>query len=328
MIEIRVITYKRPKLLERALRSLIVQTHTDWRAVVFDDSSDFESQAVVASLDDSRIEARCNPCNLGMVLNLSQAFSAKAFFPISTHACILEDDNAFEPGWLAENLKVISRIKHAVMVRNYHVVDVMNDGSFTPNPEEPMRHLYGDSAREIPFDERIKEAFFNFTLGTSCYFWKLNAGVDLSYPGERLHGPVMEAGRALTFKQPCWYEPHPHSLFSRFINKNQTPRTETPASTRQRRLAKVSEFEFTKHLCRAWKIEFKRSMNEIIESAMIRKRTEGLDALQRLAEAGCWQAWQHLPNNRCRIAAAKALAVGLLYRRSWSAFNEKALVHS
>jgi glycosyltransferase involved in cell wall biosynthesis len=144
LVEIRVTTYKRPKLLERALRSLIAQTETDWRAVVLDDSSGFESQAVVESLADSRIEARCNPSNLGMVLNFSQAFSPEAFFRNSTHACILEDDNAFDSEWLEKNLQAMSSHPCRVMTRNYRVVDVCSNGDIHPTSHLPMRDLYGD----------------------------------------------------------------------------------------------------------------------------------------------------------------------------------------
>ena len=47
--EVRVPTYRRPELLERCLKSLIAQTHENWRAIVLDDSPEREGEAVLAA---------------------------------------------------------------------------------------------------------------------------------------------------------------------------------------------------------------------------------------------------------------------------------------
>ncbi|MEQ1751192.1 MAG: glycosyltransferase family A protein [Prosthecobacter sp.] len=320
MIEIRVITYKRPKLLERALLSLIAQTYADWRAVVLDDSTGFESQIVIEGLGDSRIETRCNLQNLGMVLNLSQAFSSEAFFQNSTHACILEDDNALDSEWLEKNLQAMSSHPCRVMTRNYRVVDVGSNGDIHPTSHLPMRDLYGDTSRYLTYEDRIREAFFNFTVGTSCYFWDLRSGVDLSIKQETVHGQLIENIRGTCFRDSCWYESEPLSTFSRFVDKSQTPRGETPGNARRRRIAKISEIQFTRHLMRTWTAELGRTVREIISDAEHRK--DGPEAIQHLAEAGYLPAFFRLRNKRSKLAAVKAWLVGALYWRAWRQINQ------
>lgn len=322
MVEIRVITYKRPHLLLRALNSILSQTDTKWRAVVFDDSRDFESKAVVEALGDSRIEARQNPRNFGMVGNLSQAFESEALFHGSTHACILEDDNAFDPQWLEANLRAMSTHPCRVMCRNYRVVDVLPDGTLQPTSREPMREIYGDSSRYLDYQERIKEAFFSFTIGTSCFFWDVRSGIDLSITCEQVHGQLIEPIRSTCFRDPCWYEPEPLSSFSRFLDKSQTPRGETKSSTIRRRIAKVSEIMFTRHLMLTWQDEFRRPMDEILSAAAL--RVDGDLALQHLAEARCMAAFSRLKGGHRRIAAVKSWLVGLLYRSAWRNVNSSA----
>jgi len=326
MVEIRVITYKRPRLLERALRSLQSQTYSHWRAVVYDDSRDFESREVVQALGDPRITVRQNPRNLGMIANLSQAFAAAPVFPEATHACILEDDNAFDPAWLEQNLVEMAAHPCRVMCRNYRSVDIHPDGSFQPTSHEPMRELYGSVSRYLPFEERVKEAFFTYTIGTCCYFWQLDAQVDLSADCEKSNGPLIEPVRAISFRDPCWYAVEPLSDFSRFIDKTQTPRGETPASTRKRRAAKVSEVLFTRRLLDLWRKDCGRPVAEIVELAV--SRADGLDALERLASAGSLPALMSLAAKTRRsrlLPVAKTWCVAALYRRAWASAGNRVV---
>ena len=55
LCEIRVPTYRRPELLERAMRSLQAQTQRDWVALVMDDSPEREGAQAVKKLGDGRI---------------------------------------------------------------------------------------------------------------------------------------------------------------------------------------------------------------------------------------------------------------------------------
>lgn len=318
MIEIRVITYKRPQLLLRALQSIVRQTETNWRAVVYDDSGDFESKSVVESLGDSRITVRQNPRNLGMIANLSQAFAVAPVFANATHACILEDDNAFSADLLERNLQDMAAHPCRVMCRNYRTVDVLPNGSLHPTDIEPMRELYGSESRFLTFEDRAREAFFSYTIGTCCYFWKLNANVDLSADCEKSNGPLIEPVRAVSHRDPCWYAAEPLLDFSRFLDKSQTPRSETPSSTRKRRAAKVSEVLFSRLLLHLWQKELGRPLREIMDLA--NSRPDGVEAIERLASAGSISALGHLWQRHDLKAIKrvfKTWMVTLLYKQEW-----------
>src|SRR6516164_3140408 len=94
--EVRIPTYERPLLLRRAINSLQKQTYQSWKAIIFDDSASFDSQAVVRTIADDRICYVRNHERLGAAGNIDQCFS-----PISSldgdYACLLEDDNFWLP---------------------------------------------------------------------------------------------------------------------------------------------------------------------------------------------------------------------------------------
>jgi hypothetical protein len=321
-VEVRLITYRRPMLLDRALKSLQNQTISSWRAIVFDDSLQREGEEVVKHLNDDRIIYRPNAGNLGMVCNTSQAFSSSALVEGSQYACVLEDDNFYDPELLAENLRVMEQYNASVLARNYRIMEVGDDGCCALSPHQPMADLWGREAREISYEERIKEAFFSFVLGNLGYFWKLNRGVDLSVSEERLHGPVSETSRSISFKQPCWYEPIPLATFSRFLDKLQTPRGANPVSKKLRRVSSVSEIQLTKRLVAIWTRELKKSMKEIFQAA--ESRDEGPEAIQRLANAGCIPAYFKLERRKDWIVALKARCVSLLCHGDWDRLRRGA----
>lgn len=317
MVEVRLITYRRPLLLKRALECLRAQTYDQWQAVIFDDSPDQEGQDVVSRFQDARIHYRANPQNLGMVRNTSQAFAPTSYLNEAQFACVLEDDNLYDPELLAANIAALKMRPHAVLARNYRMVDVEEDGTETLNPDQPMMNKWGAHAREIGFEERLKEAFFSYTLGNLGYFWRLGVGIDLSIAEETLHGPVSEVSRAVAFDSPCWYEPQALAVFSRFVNKRQTPRAETSASVQQRRQAKCHEIQFTHRLIQLWTQTCGYPLTEILSAAKTHPNRD--EALQRLAEADCWPAWWALESHQARLAALKARLVFSLPSNRFSA---------
>jgi hypothetical protein len=97
-VRITVVTYRRPVLLERALRSLVAQTRPDWTAVVRnDDPDDPRPAAVVARVADPRITLAPADGRRGGAARFNQAFAAGP----EPFASLLEDDNWWEPGFLA-----------------------------------------------------------------------------------------------------------------------------------------------------------------------------------------------------------------------------------
>jgi glycosyltransferase involved in cell wall biosynthesis len=323
LVEVRVPTFRRPDLLLRALKSLLRQTWASWRAVVIDDSVGQEGAAVVTQLNDARIIYRPNATNLGRTDNLNFCFRADALLPGSTHACVLEDDNWYDPEWLAANLQSLFSTQAMVLLRNYRLYDVPPDGDILPNSDAVMATLYGDRPRWLTLEDRTRSSFFSYGVGNLAYLWCLNAGLDLSMSQEHFHVHVAETGRCVSFSGPCWFEPAPLASFSRFLDKRQTPSGESTSTTRRRRLAKVSEIAFTLRLRKIWETTLGLPLNPIILDAQ--DHPEGQTALLKLAESGSLKAFERLKTRSLKLAAFKSWFVFLLYFFRWRQANINSL---
>ena len=89
-------TYNRARLLPRAVRSVLCQTHSNLELIVIDDGSDDNTPATIASFDDPRVRAlrrersqlagnEENPRNLGVEAARGD------------YLCFLDDDDAYRP---------------------------------------------------------------------------------------------------------------------------------------------------------------------------------------------------------------------------------------
>jgi glycosyltransferase involved in cell wall biosynthesis len=111
-VRVYVVTYHRPYLLERALRSLLAQTHTDWVAEVLnDDPNDARVTALITRLGDTRIQLSQPPQRRGGTGNFNYAFRTIA----EPFCSILEDDNWWEPSFLATMLATLNRYPGVVL---------------------------------------------------------------------------------------------------------------------------------------------------------------------------------------------------------------------
>lgn len=98
LVTVYVITYRRPRLLARALGSLAGQTCARWQAlVVNDDPADGRVAEVVASCADPRIRLFEPVSRRGAAANFNLAFMERT----TPFAAILEDDNWWQPEFLA-----------------------------------------------------------------------------------------------------------------------------------------------------------------------------------------------------------------------------------
>jgi hypothetical protein len=127
-IRVYVVTYRRPKLLERALRSLIAQTHVGWIAEVLnDDPTDPRVSELIARLADRRIQLSQPSEHRGGTGNFNYAFRTVA----ESFSSILEDDNWWEPGFLATMLSALVRHPNvAIACGNERIWIEKNDGSW------------------------------------------------------------------------------------------------------------------------------------------------------------------------------------------------------
>src|SRR5215469_8347749 len=98
-------TFRRPKLLERALNSLVSQTFTDWLCEVHnDDPRDPFPGDLVRRIGDRRISVINHRENLGPIKSFNLFFKsvAEPFFSL------LEDDNWWEPNFLQVMVSTMS----------------------------------------------------------------------------------------------------------------------------------------------------------------------------------------------------------------------------
>lgn len=113
LVCIRLITFRRPQLLARALASVQAQTFADWTCEVHNnDPADPEPERQVARLGDARFRV-VNPAHrVGLVEAFNRAL-APAGEPFQT---VLEDDNWWEPTFLEKMLGVFRSYPAAQLV--------------------------------------------------------------------------------------------------------------------------------------------------------------------------------------------------------------------
>ena len=127
-VRICVVTYRRPALLERALRSLIAQTRPDWIAEVLnDDPSDSRPAELIAQIADSRISLALPLCHRGAAANFNQAFQHDP----APYAALLEDDNWWEPEFLETLIAALEqRPRIQIACSNERIWREQHDGTW------------------------------------------------------------------------------------------------------------------------------------------------------------------------------------------------------
>jgi glycosyltransferase involved in cell wall biosynthesis len=226
MFEIRIPTYKRPHLLKRALSSVIAQTMGDWRAIVLEDSPQNESVDVVNHFNDDRIEFRKCSRNRGVAGNLSYAFSPEPFCKGARYACVLEDDNYYQPRFLANATERLEESNLDVFCGNAQVAQLFENGTQIIQERYTMSQIYGHSIREIDIKERLR-AFLSggCVIGNLCLVWKLGKSIDLSVSGEQFSQIAQERLRAISWIEPMIFDPEPNAIWTNFADKETLDKT-------------------------------------------------------------------------------------------------------
>lgn len=205
--EARIPTYRRPEWLRRALDSLRSQTHSDWRAVVLDDSPDREAEAVVREIADERIAYRANAHRLGAAGNIDQAFSP-APFAGGDFVFILEDDAALRPECLRENLRVLAAHDAALLLRNQAIYA----GEPWRDTGETTRGEWLDAGRHEPLAIQAL-LFFMEGVSNGGLFWR--SGIDLTVGPSVSDAGLQELCRTLLVREPLVFASEPLAIFTR-----------------------------------------------------------------------------------------------------------------
>jgi glycosyltransferase involved in cell wall biosynthesis len=109
-------TYKRPKLLRRAIRRVLEQTYPHFKLCIYDDASGDDSHKVVDEFakNDSRIVYHCNEKNLGPQLNSALAIK-EVDNPFYTFCA---DDDVLLPQHLEHAMDGFKKYPQAVFASN------------------------------------------------------------------------------------------------------------------------------------------------------------------------------------------------------------------
>lgn len=100
-------TYRRPKLLRRAIRSVLAQTYPHFEVRVYDNASSDETAEVVAELAalDSRVKYHCHAENIGMVANFNYGLERVD----TPYFSVLSDDDVLLPNFYETTLPAFDK---------------------------------------------------------------------------------------------------------------------------------------------------------------------------------------------------------------------------
>jgi glycosyltransferase involved in cell wall biosynthesis len=142
MITVAIPTYQRPRLLERALRSVLNQTYPHFQVCVYDNASGDETQEIVAKFmeEDHRVRYFCKSSNIGPYACFEYALNRIAT-PYFSFLC---DDDAYLPDFFESALKKFAQYPAAMfaagvmlVVKDNAIIEVTSpvsgiDEYFTP----------------------------------------------------------------------------------------------------------------------------------------------------------------------------------------------------
>ncbi|MGD0170552.1 MAG: glycosyltransferase family 2 protein [Halobacteriota archaeon] len=106
-------TYKRPRLLRRAINSVLDQTYQDFQICVYDNASGDETREIMKVLmqKDARIKYFCHAENIGVVKNCIFALE-RVNTPFFSFLC---DDDILLPNFLETTLSAFNRYPTAML---------------------------------------------------------------------------------------------------------------------------------------------------------------------------------------------------------------------
>jgi len=106
-------TYRRPRLLQRAVRSVLGQTYADFEVFIFDNASDDNTAAVARELarHDARVKYHCHSQNIGLIRNFAYGMKqvTSPFFNL------LSDDDILLPGFFETAIRSFASNPEAML---------------------------------------------------------------------------------------------------------------------------------------------------------------------------------------------------------------------
>ena len=210
-------TFRRPRLLERAIASLRAQTMPDWICEVHNDApEDSTPEELLRRLADRRFVYRRHERNLGGTATFNLFFRAT---PEPFYA-MLEDDNAWEPEFLSRMIAVAGAHPDATVfwcnqsIREETANGDVRDTGCTAHALEP-----DGQPRRVAWSQPAQ--IFGALHAHGAALFRSRAGYDFTTPVVPI--ALVEAFRERLFPYPLVYVPEPLAQFTR---TRQTARSE------------------------------------------------------------------------------------------------------
>jgi glycosyltransferase involved in cell wall biosynthesis len=200
--EIRVPTFRRPKLLKRALLSILAQTHSDWRCIVFDDCPDGSARDVTNSIHDERIVYSHNTKRLGAIGNIDQAFAHNQLLG-GQYAFVLEDDNFLLPIHIEHSIKILKDQNIKVLLCNQfcEVIDVPGEPGRVGSGQT-LNWMY-DPGIHHP-DELLLSLLFSHGFSNGSAFWSTDCLTDFQIGAATKFPEIQESLRLLQLRDAVY----------------------------------------------------------------------------------------------------------------------------
>jgi glycosyltransferase involved in cell wall biosynthesis len=211
LCEVRVPTFRRPKLLRRALLSVLEQTYGHWRCVVLDDCPDGSARSTVEAIQDHRIDYLQNPRRLGAVGNIDKSFFRGPMLG-GNYAFVLEDDNYLLPDHIERSIGILSENNAKVAFCNQYceMVDVPGEPGRIGN-EKTLNWMYEEGIYSP--DELLPALLFSHGFSNGAAFWRTDCLSDLQIGGSTRREGIQENLRLLRLREPVYVSLQPSSVW-------------------------------------------------------------------------------------------------------------------
>jgi Glycosyl transferase family 2 len=165
-------TRDRPGLLTRAIPSVIAQRYEGWELIVVDDGEHPETQAVVESIEDTRVSLADGPRR-----GLGAARNAGLDQARGEIVCCLDDDNVMHPGWLQAVAHVFSirdevDVAYGISLAEHRIPDDLGEHGWWPSfwqlpwARETLLRENVTDAGSLAHRRSLGDARFDEDLGT------------------------------------------------------------------------------------------------------------------------------------------------------------------